>query len=944
MYAKPNQKAFLNQPAPPGYVPGVGRGATGFTTRSDIGPAQKASARDSTKQQEEGEEEMNDVNYDEFAGYGGNLFAGDPYERDDQEADKIYELIDSRMEERRRDRKEKVIKEELEKYRKERPKIQTQFEDLKRKLGTVDALDWEALPDAGTIRSKKIKSTRPERYTPLPDAIAIGGSGKAETVSSVDAQSGFTTSTGGIMSAYPGAGQKTDLTQIGEARNSMLGVKLDQVSTSVHGQSTVDPQGYLTGLNSVAGRSAEEIGDIKKARLLLKSVITTNPSHGPGWVAAARLEEVAGKLQTARNIITKGCEACPKNADVWLEAIRLDNPENAKHTAARASQRVPMSVDIWCKAFELEKSVKGKRTVLRKALERIPNSVRLWKMAVELEDEDDAKIILGRAVECCPNSVELWLALARLETYENARKVLAEAVNKNPRERIIWINGAMLEEANGNDPSKVIQRAIKSFSNIAEIRRDEWMESAKECEQSDSPQTAQAIVRCVASIGIEEVDRKRIWIDDAKALASDGMFECARALYAHALTIFSSKESVWMYAVELEKEHGKREDFERLLEKATRHCPKAKTMWLMYADEQCNKGNFEKARSILASAFAANPNSEEIWLAASQLEVENNLPDRARILLKEARSNASTARVWMKSAKLEWQLGDLDSCKVLLDEAVKKFPLFDKLWLMSGQLAEKLKDYKTAYSFCVTGTKRCPGSTPLWKFLSALSARFHGINSARAIMERGRIGIQKLVDSVNEAHGFKSPEGDKIASDSKKQKLLNALAEIWDLSVELELKHGNADAAKTILAQGLQKCPNSGVLWTRAILMEPTKAERKSRRRQAAAICAHDANFVLVNAKIFWAERQMSKARVWFENAVKIDSNFGDAWAYYYKFVLAHGTQEEAESVLARCISQEPKYGKLWCDVSKQIENYKLKTGDIIKRVIEKIDPLSWSI
>jgi len=38
--------------------------------------------------------------------------------------------------------------------------------------------------------------------------------------------------------------------------------------------------------------SDAEIGDIKKARLLLKSVINTNPKHAPGWIAAARLEEL----------------------------------------------------------------------------------------------------------------------------------------------------------------------------------------------------------------------------------------------------------------------------------------------------------------------------------------------------------------------------------------------------------------------------------------------------------------------------------------------------------------------------------------------------------------------------------------------------------------------------------------------------------------------------
>ena len=36
------RKHFIGMPAPAGYVAGLGRGATGFTTRSDIGPAREA--------------------------------------------------------------------------------------------------------------------------------------------------------------------------------------------------------------------------------------------------------------------------------------------------------------------------------------------------------------------------------------------------------------------------------------------------------------------------------------------------------------------------------------------------------------------------------------------------------------------------------------------------------------------------------------------------------------------------------------------------------------------------------------------------------------------------------------------------------------------------------------------------------------------------------------
>jgi hypothetical protein len=56
----------------------------------------------------------------------------------------------------------------------------------------------------------------------------------------------------------------------------------------------------------------------------------TNPHLPPAWIASACLEEVNGKVQAARNLIMKGCEVCPKSEDVWLEAARLQPPEEAK--------------------------------------------------------------------------------------------------------------------------------------------------------------------------------------------------------------------------------------------------------------------------------------------------------------------------------------------------------------------------------------------------------------------------------------------------------------------------------------------------------------------------------------------------------------------------------------------------------------------------------------
>ena len=57
--------------------------------------------------------------------------------------------------------------------------------------------------------------------------------------------------------------------------------------------------------------------------MLFDSLVRSNPKHAPGWIAAACLEEHAGRMVAARKIIKQGCEQCPKSEDVWLEAARL---------------------------------------------------------------------------------------------------------------------------------------------------------------------------------------------------------------------------------------------------------------------------------------------------------------------------------------------------------------------------------------------------------------------------------------------------------------------------------------------------------------------------------------------------------------------------------------------------------------------------------------------
>lgn len=113
---------FLNQAAPENYVAGLGRGATGFTTRSDLGPAREGPSEDQmkemlakrAKQLEENNgagfgEKKPDENDDEDRYQDPEnevgLFASGNYDRDDDEADRIYQDVDEKMDRRRKQRR-----------------------------------------------------------------------------------------------------------------------------------------------------------------------------------------------------------------------------------------------------------------------------------------------------------------------------------------------------------------------------------------------------------------------------------------------------------------------------------------------------------------------------------------------------------------------------------------------------------------------------------------------------------------------------------------------------------------------------------------------------------------------------------------------------------------------------------------------------------------------
>ncbi|KAJ2003352.1 U4/U6 x U5 tri-snRNP complex subunit Prp1 [Coemansia thaxteri] len=922
---------FIGKPAPPGYVAGLGRGAAGFTTRSDIGPARdaaKAKASD-TGMGDDGSEYQRGVEIE--LGH----FSGMAYAEDDEEADGVWALIDQRMGERRQGKRRRSGDSAS-----DAPAIEEQLRDAKRQLQALTAADWDAIPDVAQVaetaaRAKRRRANaeshrRGERLTQVPDSALSGLKSMDSTVD----QSGST----------------TDLRALGQARDAVLRMKLDQAgtATSIGQQKQPNAAGLLT---SPEAEIAGNVGDIERARRLLRSVTQASPTHAAGWVAAARLEEAARRPARARAVIDEACERCPRSEDVWLEAARLHQGKlgaAARAVLARAVRVLPQSVRLWQAAAAEEEEGDARRRVLRRALEHVPGSVALWKAAVGAEPlPSDARVLLAAAVEAAPHSVDLWLALARLvEPAAAAQAVLNRARRAVPTSAEIWLAAARLSEASAQtDPEPLLRRALASLAaHGAEPSRADWLALACAAGSDGYAATCRAAVAAAAAAGLgfdaddAAEDRAAAWAADAERVAEDCP-GAARALYAAALDAAPTHVATWHAAAAVERAHGPPGAAAALLSRAVQRQPHDAELWLALAAE--SRESHDAVRAVLERAHAALPRCEAVVLAAAELEARAGQPARALALLERAQQGppldsaanspqradqaaGGSPRVWLRAAVLLRRLGRGAEARDVAERGRRRFPASAKLWLVEAQCLQAAGDTSAARQSLARACAACPDSAPLWLAAAALESAAGALPRARALLERARV------------HAPRSPV-------------------LWLAAIRLESTAGGGVlAARALLARAVRECPRSGALRAEAVVL----ADRAGRKAASADALRHagaeDPDVCAVVARLFAAERRHEKARAWFVRATAADPDCGDAWAWWLRFELSCLDQEnnnsssseaEVTAGAARvkaledaCAKAAPRHGQIWPSIAKDPRNAELSPAAMLRLVADTLN------
>jgi len=737
-------------------------------------------------------------------------------------------------------------------------------------------------------RAREARMANSRSYA-VPDSVlqAASKSGELDTsISANDADSGT----------------MTNFASIGAAQLSALTVRLDSAASNAPGTQTttsgtatsVDPKGYITALDRKQAMGDEvPVEDINRARVLLESAVKTNVHNGPGYVALSRLEEVAGKIHTAKKVIQKGCEMCPKSMVVWEEAIRLnrENVHNAKIVAANGIKLNPKAIKLWQAAIELEQTPAARKKVTRQALDHNPQSVELWKTLInDTEDIESVKLLLAKATDTVPLSEELWISYARVSNADTAQQVLNKARKAIPTSWAIWIHACRLQEELGKVEmcDRIMERAVKALiKENAMIKREEWLAQAEICEEEGDRGTAASIVKATIGWSLDEDDDRRdIWLEDAKSVLSRGRFETARAILGYAVSVFPYSTTVWHASADLEKHHGTTESNLGVLERAVNACPNSESLWLLYAREMWQSGDPEGARKVLGRSFEQLPGNENLYTRAVDFEVDAGNYDQARSFLQVARESAATDRIFMKSAVLERQLGNFEVGLDICHQALQNWPGSWKLHAVKGQIYEQLSKLKEAEEAFNTGTRAAPKSPTLYLLLARIQEKQGAIVKARSTLDRGRQQNPKTPALLCEA-------------------------------VRLERRQQNASAAQKVMATALQECPRSGLLWSEKIMHLEPRTHRKARALEAIKKVENDALLFVTVARIFWAERKLDKAATWFTKALVLDPDFGDAWVWYWRFLEQHGTEEKKGEVLAKAAMAEPRHGELWQRVRK---------------------------
>eukprot|EP00767_Chilomastix_cuspidata_P001923 gnl/Chilomastix_cuspidata/2047.p1 GENE.gnl/Chilomastix_cuspidata/2047~~gnl/Chilomastix_cuspidata/2047.p1 ORF type:complete len:887 (-),score=406.30 gnl/Chilomastix_cuspidata/2047:158-2818(-) len=809
----------FNQLVPPdGYIPGVGRGARGFTTQADLGPGQIFVENEQVLLMAKKDSEEDD------ATAAAKKYAN---QLEDEEAERIYDGVEKYLLQRGEERRRR-----LEEKQELKPKrlLNAHFADLTQGVSEAERQSFAAIPDVPDFTRKRQAERQAERDTfrqfmPAPDSLFL---------------------------EHLQAQQPTG--SVAPPQSAQLGAALDTAIEGMSGIATrVEERVELPSGQAPAPTRAA----LKRLRNLHASLLASNPHYAPGWVNLIQLEQHAGRPKAALAAAAKAVALNPTAPTLWTEyALLQKTPDARRDVFARALERNPGCVELWRERAGVETTVAERFRVFSDAVKAIPASVELWKELISLEaDPARARELLKRAVQCVPESVELWLALAGTQDVADAKETIRRARKVLPTELQIWVAAAHLQERGGDarGAETVVRNALKYFQRRKKFlpSRQQWFDAAARSEGAGFSATARALVLETLPLGLDATVNIFATAEaDANAFRLKGCPRCATAALEKLADLRPSDEAAWLLYVDSVEPEGRAAAGARALARCF-----TEEIAIRTATAAAELGDTAEAQAVLERAVERLPASPKLLMAGVDLAKRSGAAATFAAFERACESAVAGPELFIDAVSYALGQGSADRADEFLREGTARFPHDAALAAHAARAYRERGELARAHAVTEAALRRNPRDERLYFSLARLhwgdrpaKARItldqglvHCANSllllrARAELEiagssraRGFGAAKKFLwEAVQKVRGA-GVLWDLLAwtEPTRRRHLINAAkacgeGDPWVCCASARFfasKH-LADKARSVAAQAVGGAGDDGDVWLRAIALE----------------------------------------------------------------------------------------------------------------------------
>ena len=389
------------------------------------------------------------------------------------------------------------------------------------------------------------------------------------------------------------------------------------------------------------------------------------------------LVKVLDEPQAKRVAAEDGVRACSSDEDLWLLCAKLQpTSETKQEKLHEAVCSLPNSEKLWITVLD-EEPAENHEAIIKAALKACPTLPLLWIRLADMKTTDDAMRLVNAAIGKNPLSIELWLHYARLKSMSTngdesaVMQVLKRAVQAIPQ-RSTWFD--ILPQVAAEHP--VTARSILRCL-FSEVESPTWREDMLLLAPGHPAVRAQVFVLCHLSKGAVPPSARQI-TEYAQHVFTIAGLAGVEGATSELLAKYAEVADVWLTVSDALQTFGAIEMARNVLSRGVEVLPSCSTLWSALAKcAALSTGDMALARSILQKGIGS-ATSDSLFVDLAVVEradgsVESALKEVDRGIEKFPRSDDLIV--------LKAQLLAQQGCAVdVLDAILRSRPDVARLW------------------------------------------------------------------------------------------------------------------------------------------------------------------------------------------------------------------------------------------------------------------------